>query len=137
VKEAAVVITRSIRAAIVRHARVEQPRECCGLLLGDGPRILYAVPTPNVATRPTRFRVDDRTHIELRRVLRGLVPPLSVTGVYHSHPEGPPVPSDRDVAEAMYPGWTYLIASLAGRSSTVRAFRIARGRVIERRIQWR
>ena len=64
-----------------------------------------------------RYRVDDRAHIELRRVLRGVRPALSILGVYHSHPAGDAWPSETDVAEALYPDWTHLIVGLGGRTA--------------------
>ena len=40
----------SVRAAIVAHARRDSPRECCGLLLGEGGSILFALPMGFIAT---------------------------------------------------------------------------------------
>ena len=129
---------RAVRAAIVAHARREAPRECCGLLLGDRGRILFALPMANVAADPiVRFRVDDRAHLEARRLVRRFVPPLGIVGVYHSHPKGEPQPSETDLAEAHYPEWVYLIAGVRGGRVAVRGFRIARRRALEVRIRWR
>jgi proteasome lid subunit RPN8/RPN11 len=89
----------------------------------------------NVDPRPrSGFRVDPVEHIAARRVLRKLVPALDIVGVYHSHPSGPPVPSPRDLAEAHYPDWLFLIVGAAGLS--LRAFRIADGRSRLVRIRW-
>jgi proteasome lid subunit RPN8/RPN11 len=55
-------------------------------------------------------------------------------GVYHSHPAGAALPSPRDLAEAHYPEWLFVIVGAAGRS--VRAFRIARGRATRVRVRW-
>ena len=82
---------------------------------------------PNVDASPIRFRIDDAAHIDLRRVIRAFRPPLDVVGAYHSHPRGPASPSPADIAEAMYPEWTYVIVGLAGRRVDVRAFRISNG----------
>ncbi len=88
---------------------------------------MFAVPMTNAEKSRVRYRIDDRAHIELRRVLRGLRPALSILGVYHSHPAGDAWPSETDVAEALYPEWTYLIVGLAGARPIVRAFRIRQG----------
>jgi proteasome lid subunit RPN8/RPN11 len=130
-------IAPAVREAIIRHARRESPRECCGFLVGVPKGILYALPMPNVAARATRYRIDNRAHIDIRRVLRRFVPALSVVGVYHSHPAGPAQPSARDVDEAMYPDWAYLIVGLEHRPPRVRGFRIRRGRVDGLRLRWR
>ena len=89
---------------------------------------------PNAEASATRYRVDDALHLELRRVLRRCSPPLSILGVYHSHPAGTADPSPSDVAEAMYPDWAYVIIGLGARRASVRAFRLGAGRVRELRI---
>lgn len=112
----------AVRRAMILHARREQPNECCGFLLGRGSRIQYALPMQNVSASATRYRIDDAAHIVLRRWLRGMSPPLSIVGVYHSHPAGDAEPSDTDVREAMYPEWVYVIVGLRGDRPAVRAF---------------
>jgi len=37
---------------------------------------------------------------------------LDVVGVYHSHPDHPARPSETDLAEATFPGFTYVIVSV-------------------------
>jgi proteasome lid subunit RPN8/RPN11 len=117
-------IPRAVRHAIVDHARQERPLECCGFLIGASGRVLFAVPMTNVEKSRARYRIDDRAHIELRRVLRGIRPTVSILGVYHSHPQGAAWPSETDVAEALYPEWVYLIVGLQGSRPVMRGFRI-------------
>ena len=119
----------AVRRAIVAHARRARPRECCGLLLGDGRKVQFAVAAPNRARGRSRYELDPKTHIDVRRVLRGVAPVLTIVGVYHSHPAGPAVPSPTDVSEAAYADWIHVIVALRGRRATVRAFRIRHGRV--------
>jgi proteasome lid subunit RPN8/RPN11 len=120
-------IPPAVLQAIVRHARRERPRECCGFLVGARRRVAFAVGTRNVAPGHSRYRIDDRAHIALRRTLRRFSPPLEILGIYHSHPSGDARPSRTDIAEAFYPDWTYVIVGL-GRAADVRAYRLARGR---------
>ena len=129
-----VAIAPEVLAAIVRHARRERPKECCGLLVGRRGRVMWAVAMRNVADSRVRYRIDDAAHIEVRRVLRGFGPPLAIVGVYHSHPAGDASPSETDVLEAMYPDWVQVIVGLKGRTA-VRAFRIRNGRVRALRIR--
>jgi proteasome lid subunit RPN8/RPN11 len=90
----------------------------------------------NVAANPTtRYRIDDRAHIDLRRLLRRIDPALRIVGVYHSHPETDPVPSPTDTAEGMYPEWAHVIVGLRDRRARLAAFRIAGG--LAREIQVR
>ncbi len=95
---------------------------------------MAAVPMANIDERPTRFRIADEQHIDVRRALRESRPPLAILGVYHSHPAGTAWPSPTDIADAMYPEWLYVIAGLAGRRSTLRAFRIRHGRAFPVRL---
>lgn len=126
-------IAPGVSRAILAHARGEAPRECCGFLLGTGDDVRYAVALINRARGPTRYRVDPRDHLAVRRVLRMVAPPLEIVGVYHSHPRGPAVPSATDVAEAHYPDWVHVIATL-GRRARTHAFRIRHGQVEPLRI---
>jgi proteasome lid subunit RPN8/RPN11 len=87
-----------------------------------------AVPSSNIARSPVRYRLDDRLHIDVRRVLRRLRPELEILGVYHSHPIGPVTPSPTDIREANYPSWVYVILgfSRAG-APRMHAFEIQNG----------
>lgn len=125
---ASIVLSAAVRKAIVDHARREQPRECCGLLLGAGRSVQYAAPMRNMAGSTTRYRIGDAAHIDLRRVIRPLQPQLEIVGVYHSHPAGEARPSSIDLKEAMYPQWVYLIVGLARGRAVLRAFRIRGGK---------
>ena len=110
------------------HAAEEAPLECCGLLVGTSSLIDDNVPTTNVEASPVRFQVDPRQHLQLQRTLRGTT--RTIVGAYHSHPASSPFPSPSDVAEAHYPGFIYLIVSLAiPGSPEIRAFRIHSGNV--------
>ena len=119
--------TAAIRM-MVAHARRARPRECCGLLVGAGSRVAFAVPLRNVSRSRTRYRVDPAEHIALRRILREVAPAADIVGVYHSHPAGSATPSETDVAEALYAGWIHVIVGLGGRRAVTRGFTIARGR---------
>ncbi len=129
VAAAAVVLPAAVRQAIVDHAMRDRPLECCGLLVGREGSVTAAIPMRNVEASPTRFRLDDREHIELRRSLRLLSPPQQIVGVYHSHPDGPARLSPVDIAEAHYPGWLHVVVGLVGGRTRVRGFSIEADRV--------
>ena len=123
-----VLIPVAVRRTIVAHARRDRPNESCGFLLGRGAHVRYATAMRNVAARPAQaYRIDDREHITLRRVLRALEPELGIVGVYHSHPSGPARPSAQDVREAHYPDWIHVIVGFSGRRAVIYAYRIRRG----------
>ena len=87
----------------------------------------------NVLESPTRYEIDPAEHIGVNRRLRGSG--RAVVGAYHSHPRSAPIPSTRDIAEAHYPEFIWVIVSLEGESPDCRAFRIAKGEVRQLRIE--
>ena len=100
--------------SIFEEARARLPEESCGLLLGtrrdDVVAVERAVATENTsdADRRDSYEVDRRAYIAEER--RGSDP--IVVGAFHSHPEGPPIPSASDTSRA----WPGLIYFIAGRS---------------------
>ena len=124
-----VVLPRAVRRAIVDHARREAPLECCGLLVGRGRTVAFAVACTNAARSKTRYRIHPREHIGMRRALRAFSPPLAIVGVYHSHPLGRAEPSPTDVAEASYPDWVHVIVALGTSRPAIGAYQIRNGNV--------
>ncbi len=128
-------IERSLRDAVIDHAMRAAPAECCGLLIGSPEHVAYAVAMRNVERGRTRYRLDDREHIELRRWLRRCTPALAIQGVYHSHPASAPMPSPTDIAEAGYPDWLFVIVGLKPRP-LVRGFRIRGAKATAWPLKW-
>ena len=118
----------SAAAAIVEHAREAQPRECCGILLGTGSRILESVRVQNLATDPDRFLLDPKQHIDIRRDARRRG--LEVIGFYHSHPHSAAQPSATDVAAADTEA-LHVIVGLLRNPPSIRAFLIAEKKCAE------
>lgn len=108
---------------MLAHARMEAPLECCGLLLGRGDRIDVAWPARNALSSRTRFQVEPADHFAALRRARDLG--LEIVGAYHSHPATAAVPSPRDLDEASYPEFLYLIVGLP--EGAVRAYCLADG----------
>lgn len=123
-----VEIPDRILDAILAHARAELPNECCGLLIGSALALEDSRPARNLDASPTSYLIDPADHFAAIRAARASG--RRVVGAYHSHPASPPVPSARDLAEASFPRFIYLIVSLgeADRRDRVRAYRLADGR---------
>jgi len=87
----------SMRAHVERWA----PEEACGLLSGVGRSVLEVHPVENAEHSPVRFRMAPAEQIgamlAMERQGRDLL------AIYHSHPQGPSMPSPTDLAEAAYP----------------------------------
>jgi proteasome lid subunit RPN8/RPN11 len=103
---------------IKAHSVASYPYEGCGLLLGyveNGVNVVTDVrPLPNLwpvkEEKRTRFRIgaDDWQDVEMEAMLDD----LDVIGVFHSHPDHPPLASPRDLAWAAWPGYSYLITEI-------------------------
>jgi len=112
----------------VAHAREQAPRECCGLLFGDGEVADRLVRGRNVhATPETRYEIDPA---QLREAVAATDDTdRYLVGIYHSHPRTKPEPSPFDVANALWPEQVYVLTSLRFEPPEVFAYRIENGKV--------
>lgn len=138
------ILTDELHHFIRAHGVASYPYEGCGLLLGqaeDGRNVVLAIrPLPNVwpveSEKPERFRIagDDWRDAELEAMAEG----LDVIGIFHSHPDHPPVASPRDLAWASWPGYSYLITQVtAGQPGLSRSWQLApdRGSFVEEEVE--
>ncbi len=112
-------ITRRVWQQMRAHSRREYPLECCGLLSGRGERIERATEATNELASETAFSIPPTELIAFFKALRE--GRERFLGIYHSHPQGPAEPSQRDLHEFSYPEATYWIVS--GPETAVRCFR--------------
>jgi proteasome lid subunit RPN8/RPN11 len=108
----------TLHDSINAHGAAAFPYEGCGLLLGrieNGHNVVVAIhPAQNTwpieSEKPERFRIssDDM----LRAELAAMNQDLELIGIFHSHPNHPPIASPRDLAWATWPGYSYLITEI-------------------------
>jgi len=127
-------LSAEIVQELVGHARREAPNEACGLILGsaaasEGGHARGFVPTRNAAASPYRYEIDSKDL--LRLTLDADEHDEVFWGIVHSHTQTPARPSPTDVGLALYPDALYLLVSLAGDETDVRAWRIVGGQVYE------
>jgi proteasome lid subunit RPN8/RPN11 len=108
------------------HAERTYPEECCGLLLGtiahEGKTLLEVWATDNSwdgedteflvnpsLSRCNRFSIAPEDLLKAQKNARDRN--LAIIGVYHSHPDHPAMPSERDRAIA-WAEYSYLIVSV-------------------------
>lgn len=103
---------------LIEHGQQAYPQEAAGLLLGsiDGEdrRALQLLPVPNSfdeVQRTHRYQIDPRQMIEAEA--QAEAEGLDIVGVFHTHPDHPPVPSAFDLERAL-PWFVYLITSVEG-----------------------
>ncbi|WP_204138563.1 M67 family metallopeptidase [Halomicronema sp. CCY15110] len=118
----------------VMHTEAAQsyPEECCGLLLGvydarqELARVTEVLPIKNTWTEAVNpFAEDDRSLPSPSKRNRFWIDPQillhaqrdcrdrgwSIVGIYHSHPDHPAVPSERD-RQLAWSGYSYPILSI-------------------------
>ena len=120
---------------IARHAFACFPEECCGLLVGDraAASATRFVPTTNIARSAKVYTIDPKEH--LKAELAAEAEGLEIIGVVHSHTHTQAYPSPTDVAQAVDPGWHYVIVSLMTAKAEPRCFLIADGEITEESIR--
>jgi proteasome lid subunit RPN8/RPN11 len=109
---ATLILPDALGAQILEEARAAFPRECCGLIegvrVGDVVQAAAIHSTHNVSPHEDCFEIDPAAHLRSRRTARESG--RAIVGCYHSHPNGRPSPSVRDLAgEADF---VWLIAAL-------------------------
>jgi proteasome lid subunit RPN8/RPN11 len=112
------ILPRAIHAAMLSHAAVELPNECCGLLAGrlietpDGHlgQVAHCLPLINAAASPREFlSTGESMFAAIREIRRHNAEELAI---YHSHPTSDPIPSRTDLERNYSPRVVNLIISL-------------------------
>ncbi len=117
-----VTLTTEALNTMRAHAERAFPEECVGAVLNDG----QVRPLTNVAVdRRTAFSVSAAEHLALEREGVG------VAGFYHSHPDGPALPSVADARSANEAYLTLIIPVPGGVAAAPRTFRFEDERFIE------
>jgi len=107
-------------AKMESDACAREPEEACGLVAGRGTRAVLVIPVTNALHSSRRFRMDPAD--ELRALTLAEEKNLDILAVYHSHPEGPSLPSATDHEELTIPGIIYLIWYKEGNQWCCRGF---------------
>jgi proteasome lid subunit RPN8/RPN11 len=124
------ILTPEQQQTIIAQALAEWPNEACGVLGGLAGRVLQVYPATNALQSPVEYLMEAQEQI--KAFLDIEAHGWDLIGIYHSHPAGPPRPSQTDVARAYYPEAAYVILSLADRARpALRAYRILDGQVSE------
>ena len=111
-------LTRQLQDQINNHAISSYPYEGCGILLGrienEDNVVTSILPVPNrwedEEEKRVRFLISDQDM--LRAELTATEQDVDVIGVFHSHPDHPPIASPRDLAWAAWTGFSYLITEV-------------------------
>jgi proteasome lid subunit RPN8/RPN11 len=126
-------IRRDALNAIQEHARESHPSECCGILLyqGEGPDVVTSsIRAANTTTDDParRYALGHKAHLEA--VKMEAAGDAHIAGYYHSHPDGPPRPSQQDAKQAVN-AMTYVIVGNHNGSIKTAAWRMTGGGFVE------
>jgi len=128
---------RKVYGQLLRHARCQPHRECCGIVAGRDGLITQAFAAQNVAADPARnYEIAPQEIVRLMEELRRRR--LEFLGIYHSHPNWMDTnePSPKDIALAYYSEAIYFIVTPRPYAPTpIRAFSIRNRCVLELEIQ--
>jgi proteasome lid subunit RPN8/RPN11 len=126
-----ITLTETARRSIAQHAEASYPNECVGLLIGriEGNKksveAIHQAPNnwsvevgltdaEHEHSLADRFYLDPREYMRADRAARAQG--LDIVGCYHSHPDHPALPSERDRVGAQGVGggssFSFLIQSV-------------------------
>src|SRR5262245_58493042 len=115
---------------MIDHAMAALPNEACGLLVGRNGQASRFIPAENTLRSETAYEIDPAFLAATFRLLRESGEEL--VGIFHSHPQGPARPSNRDLQRAYYPEAAHVIVSLAEpERPQVACFRIIDGQAYD------
>ena len=127
-------LSTALWQTIIEHLQKELPNEACGLLGGVKGVVQQVYPVENELRSPWAYRMAPKEQV--RAMLEIEAAGWELSGIFHSHPNGPPGPSASDVAQAYYPEAVYLIFAPDARGEWQgRGFQIEEGRVEEIPVQ--
>ncbi len=156
-------LTKEQYLTIIEHAKLEYPKEACGIIAGKivhGPQSMVykqvdepkgstpneakgSIPVgvvtkvykmTNISESPqTCYFMNPEEQLKVFKEIRQLG--IEMLGIYHSHSTVSAYPSSRDVELAYYPEADYVIISLKNFDTPeVRAFKIIEGKIKEEKI---
>jgi len=124
------IVDSGVLDRMMDHARATLPQEACGLLVGRNGQASRFIPTENTLRSETEYEIDPAFLATTFRLLRDTGEEL--VGIFHSHPQGPARPSNRDLERAYYPEAVHVIVSLADpESPQIGCFRIIDGQAYD------
>jgi proteasome lid subunit RPN8/RPN11 len=128
-------LTRDIFMEMIGHTLTGLPDEACGLLVGSygGEEATHIFPTKNAAASALVYEIDPKELLAVDRAAQALG--ADIMGVFHSHTHTDAYPSPTDVAQALDPGWHYVLVSLRDTHPVVRSYRIVEGVITEEPVE--
>ena len=123
-------ITQAQLEELRRHGEATYPYECCGVLTGEAApdgakKVRQVIPCNNADSSKPQvwYQIDPREIVRIQR--QAYERNQDILGFYHSHPDCPARWSKSDLAEAHWPGCTYVITSVEdGKAQQTNSFEL-------------
>jgi proteasome lid subunit RPN8/RPN11 len=106
-------IPKTVFDGMLEDAKSAYPDECCGVLVGKGKDVREARRVENINRERSRDRYEVDPAELLKAEKEARTKGFAVIGIYHSHPDHPPAPSEFDRSRA-WPDYSYVIVSVKG-----------------------
>ena len=94
-----IVISESFRESLALHANKQKPYEACAILLGNTDKEIWETTeiflTENTDKSEINFTVSNKQLLKVYN--KAEENGLSVVGIFHSHPNSEPSPSNTDI----------------------------------------
>ena len=126
-KNSVVYIKKSVLNTMINHCQQESSYEACGLLSGIREKNETLWKMRNIERTPTSFAMDVKQMSQVFKRMKKQGEEW--TGIYHSHPTAPPIPSRNDIVNFHYPEVAYFIVSLTFGKPNVKCYRIKNTKV--------
>ena len=120
-------IPKAVFEAMVEHAKTCYPQEACGFLCGTAGAASAFIPVENMEHSSISYSMDPKQQLRAFNKMRE--EKTELLGIVHSHVASSPLPSQKDLALAVYPDVGYVIISLADmKKPDVKAWNIMEGK---------
>jgi|TARA_B110000263_G_scaffold220223_1_gene207941 proteasome lid subunit RPN8/RPN11 len=129
-----IIIPRSIISKLIEHALLEDPNECCGLLIGKENKVTNIQNCQNIHPSPiTRYTIEPKDLMKAENFSDKNN--MEILAIYHSHTHSQAYPSTTDIENAIESMWTnpyYILVSLVEKTRPViRAYKISDDKNVE------
>ena len=129
------VLSLGLHQEMISHIQNCLPEEACGLLVGRGDEVVKVFPITNILHSPVSFLMDPLE--QFNAMVWQEEHEMNLLAIYHSHPNGPSYPSEKDMMEFAYPGSPYIVWSLQGGQWHIFGFMISSADFTEIELIWR
>lgn len=118
-----IVIKKKDYNKLVEYSKQELPNEACAILAGKNNSISKVYLMKNIQRQPDNFLMEPEEQFKVVKDIRK--EKLEMSGIFHTHPDSPARPSQRDIEMAFYPEVVYFILSLEEKDNPIlKGFRI-------------